>query len=211
METLEIFKDANLRKPIENKKICPHCGSYDVSNDHCRDCGKRAKFDPVGEPFSSRSFYTLLEKYQTTVRKTVFGNFRTSLNKPLALSLKRRAILLSELLKAEVEHPHRKVFAMEFSLVLEELCRIGHTIDLTRENLWVLVDGLEGSAFYEQLVLPLLDDKIRPKKVSVAVSQFLDRRFFETFSYRQLLIGAVSITTLAFLILAWSSMAQLAV
>jgi len=60
---------ARLGEKIPVKNVCPGCHSVYITKDHCEACGLQLGVDLIGEPFGTRSFFTLKDDFNLNLSK----------------------------------------------------------------------------------------------------------------------------------------------
>ncbi len=75
-----LFIDDPLRlgEKIEVSGLCPSCHSIYVTKGQCESCGLQFGLDVVGEPFGSRSFFTLKDDFDSSLTKWNYIEWRLS-------------------------------------------------------------------------------------------------------------------------------------
>lgn len=181
------------------KKACPFCHSYYLTDTQCEACGKSLVYDPVGEPFSAKSFFAIKERYveEFDVLTRFYPVFESlSSDEALAYTrkLKKRLIDLldyfnyREAFYDEKSLFERKLFFIECQFIIDELLSYG----VSGESLITLLEKKSSGVLWQELV---------QYTHSTANKTFVDRRnlwmrfgdlrIFNTFKVRSLVTLSV--------------------
>jgi hypothetical protein len=115
----------NVYRPIVK---CPHCQSVYVDNIRCESCGKSLNESTIGDPFSTRSFYSLKEKYLGQLnyfekRWPIFENKNNSNARSYKRNLIKRFKDINRALNSDrlINQKNRQLFFIEIKDIVDEL------------------------------------------------------------------------------------------
>lgn len=143
------------KSSYQPKKSCPFCHSYYLTDTHCEACGKSLVFDPVGEPFSAKSFFAIKERYieEFDVLKRFFPVFESIHSQDAQKYLRRLKKRLIDLLDYfqfreafydEKSLQERKIFFIECQFIIEELLNYDEPIEEILKIIEVKSSGVLG-------------------------------------------------------------------
>lgn len=177
------------------KKSCPFCHSYYLTDTHCEACGKSLVYDPVGEPFSEKSFFAIKERYveDFDVLKRfypVFESIHSKDAKKYARKLKKRLIDLldyfqfREAFYDEESMHERRIFFIECQFILEELLSYAEpTNDLLK-----IIEAKSAGVLKEELIRYLVETAKNTKVDRRNLwEKFGDLKLYETLKVKTLI------------------------
>ncbi len=184
------------KSSYQTKKSCPYCRSFYLTDTHCEACGKSLVFDPVGEPFSNKSFFAIKERYIEdfdVVKRfyPVLESIESKEAKKYVRNLKKRLIdLLDYFQFREVfydDHSlyERKIFFSECLFIIEEILSYGEPIDEVLKLVQAKTNGVLSTELIRHSREMINEIKVDRRSIW---NKFIDQKLFETISVKTLLI-----------------------
>ena len=162
-------------------KRCQFCNSIYLNDKICEECGRARSYHPIGEPFSSRSFYGLKERYIEgySLLEKYFPVFEDNNSLKAQSYLRNLAKRFADLITAfntqgMISTSDRKLFYVESLELIDEMLRYRMSPKLIQS----LIEDNDGSLVGQELLLYLQTARENIKVESQWYVTFLNYRFW---------------------------------